>query len=778
MNLKIDNLDGVGALDYFPAIDGAQSPLVIRKLNQPAELHVSLLADGPSFVVPAVGARVTIGKTNGQYLFSGYVMQAPDYEYLGWGERGPAYRYSVTAQSDEILLDEKRLPVRSPFVNRTGGDALRQMTQDLMPGVFDTSGTQDVDTLVWYASDPQKNWSQHAAEIAAVVRASYRTMNGALIFSPIGAAAYALSETDGNFSPEGLKLKPVNGLVNDLTVIGQIEPQAYVKDYFIGDGLTLKFYLSQSPFQKTSKILFDEEYVTPVLDPTRWVVTDPAGAISANAGTLQISGGTGVDGATAVQFVEKVELGGATVLQHGDILFGAASAGIVGGLYTGAISSGGCLAGFKITVTGTQSNIQAIITGAPSGTAITTIAGHHYVFTTRLYSLEIYQRQQVFHSSVHPAGNGVGGSLTNAGVRVVLEVQDIDPTNPASLVAPSIVLYDGVIEASSDFCKYAVVNATNMQCTVAFTRLIQAADAEVRTALKGQGYVTRLVGTLSEGAECNVTSSSELAFFTEFVPAPNQAITVRYRGHGPALARVTNPASIAALARGADNGLHGSVRHVKEPVTRTSTDCENAALAMLEDLIDPAWTGEYDTWSDFLPGNAADIFPGDALNIDVPSQGSMFQAVVREVDIEVKDLAGEHSIYKIKFANDAAKSLAFEFDSSKIAGALDVVAVSNTLVGAVYLNSLTAAEITNASSTTVTIDAGTSPPPGGGIEVRWSDAGWEPGNDRNLAGRFSSQTFTLPRLARIQNCFLRLYDASVPPKYSRYSAALHLDYPL
>ena len=29
-----------------------------------------------------------------------------------------------------------------------------------------------------------------------------------------------------------------------------------------------------------------------------------------------------------------------------------------------------------------------------------------------------------------------------------------------------------------------------------------------------------------------------------------------------------------------------------------------------------------------------------------------------------------------------------------------------------------------------------------------------------------------------QDYFLRLYDGSSPPKYSRYSAALHVDYPL
>ena len=71
-----------------------------------------------------------------------------------------------------------------------------------------------------------------------------------------------------------------------------------------------------------------------------------------------------------------------------------------------------------------------------------------------------------------------------------------------------------------------------------------------------------------------------------------------------------------------------------------------------------------------------------------------------------------------------------------------------------------------------------APPSGGGIEVRGNDYGWGQANDRNLLGRFSTQTFSLARLAKTQNYFLRLYDSSSPPRYSRYAAALHVDYPL
>jgi hypothetical protein len=123
--------------------------------------------------------------------------------------------------------------------------------------------------------------------------------------------------------------------------------------------------------------------------------------------------------------------------------------------------------------------------------------------------------------------------------------------------------------------------------------------------------------------------------------------------------------------------------------------------------------------------------------------------------------------------------LAFEFEAAKATtSSLFVKQQTNAQVGTMYLADLTAAEITQASSTTVTVNAGLAPVSGGGIEVRWSDTGWDPGNDRNLIGRFTSQTFTIPRLSRVQNCYLRQYDASIPPRYSRYSAALHLDYPL
>ena len=264
------------------------------------------------------------------------------------------------------------------------------------------------------------------------------------------------------------------------------------------------------------------------------------------------------------------------------------------------------------------------------------------------------------------------------------------------------------------------------------------------------------------------------------MPPLNTLIVASYRGAGRAVAEVANTAGIASLASGADNGVRGIVRTMKTPSARTQADCENAALAILDDAGGLAWTGTYQTWSDFLPGGAGDIFPGDGVTVNVPSQNAVFSAIVRKVSIDVVDPADDRGMYAIEFANDLATPLALQDESSALTVPLQdmPVRLSTTLVGAYYLAALTNAQITAVTSTTVQVDAGIAPGSGFGIEVRIHDFGFGTANDRNLLGRFTTQTFSLPRLARTQNYFLRLYDNSSPPRYSRYAAALHVDYPL
>src|ERR1700689_68562 len=106
-----------------------------------------------------------------------------------------------------------------------------------------------------------------------------------------------------------------------------------------------------------------------------WNVTDPLKVITVSNCELQVAGGTGVDGQTLLNFIEKIELGGATMLEHGDFVFNAASNGVIGGLYAGAVSIGGCLAGFRVTPSGAICGIQALVGGALTGGVLATQAG-------------------------------------------------------------------------------------------------------------------------------------------------------------------------------------------------------------------------------------------------------------------------------------------------------------------------------------------------------------------------------------------------------------------
>ena len=781
MKLLIDNLDSRGAQDYTALVDSSKSPSVVRKLNSPAELKMSLVAGGGSFVVPVIGARVTLTFSTGNDLFTGYVVQTPTYQYLGWADRGLVYRYEIAALSDVMLMDQKAPPPHPPFVDRNAGDAFRQLTAEALPGWFDVSGVAAGDPISYYSVNPAKKWTASAAEIALAARCFYRDDNGKLFFAPLGANTYALAENAVTFSPAGLQLQSVNRLVNDLTILGQVEPSAHVKDYFVGDGFTAKFYLSQKPFTRSNQIplynrtILDETYA--VLDLTHWIVTDPQHVISVSNGQLQIGGGTGTDGQTLFNFIEKIELGGALVMEHGDVVFNAASDGVIGGLYAGVVSIAGCVAGFRVTPVGANCNIQALVGGSVTGTALATQVGHHYVFTTQLYPTEVYRRQQVFHSSAHPSGGARGGGAITCNVRVVLEVHDIDPTNPATQIAPATVLYDGLIANAPGFCTYALINARSMQCSVAFTFVWLPVDALVRSTLPGQNTRTRRTGSLRAGAECHVSTEPALQVYPEYIPAANELLEVSYRGQGHAMARVRNSASIVAHQRGGDDGVRGSVREIGLPVPRTAADCETAALALLDDS-GQGWAGEYQAWSQFLPDGAADIFPGDGLAVSVPSRMASFGAIVREVEVEIVDIVGENSRYTVRFVDAGDPSLDFVFVTALVKQTQVLVPIDVSMVGNVYLPDLTDAEVTNVTSTTVTMNVGFTPVAGGGIEVRYTDAGWGVANNRNLVGRFTNSSFTLTRYARAQTYFLRSYDGSGPPKYSRYSTALHVDYPL
>ncbi len=648
---------------------------------------------------------------------------------------------------------------------------LRQLTQDAAGSAFDVTGVDNIETQPAYNASPQMRWSQHAGRLALISRAAYRAYDGKLIFKAIGAPTQTLNESDANASPAALRLHSPNSFVNDVTVIGLNEPRAYAKNYFLGDGLTSQFFLSHTPFTRFISTIVQEEFKDGAIDPLLWTVTDPASAYSIGSGKLNIHGGTSVDGQTVLQFVELVQMAGSVRLQHGELELAAASNGVVGGLYNGSIAQANCLAGFRLTPSGSATSISAFINGAAVGTPITSVAGHKYALTTRIYCSEAFRSEEQFHSSLHPGGSPRGGAAIPASVHVVLEVHDIDPSNPATLAAPATILYDGLIASAPGYCTYAPANIGSANCTLDFIEISRGLDALIRNTIPGNATVTRLAGNVADGAECSVSQTGTLRFFSPYIPVSNETIEVTFRTTGRAMARVQDAASIAA------KGIRSAVHHVAQPGTRDSTDCENAALAILDDSTQTALTGEYQTVSDFMPGGPSiDPWPGDVWTITATSRGINAPVVLRSVELKVLSLLDDRSLYKITFANDAAASLSFEFTAGVLNTVLDPV-IPAASGSSSFIANLPEAAMSGLTSTTMSIDAGVTPPVGGGIEVRSSDFAWSAEGDTNLIGRFTTQSFTIPRLARSQTVYVRQYDSSTPRKYSRYSTVLHVDYP-
>ena len=83
---------------------------------------------------------MVLQRDDGCKLFTGYLTMAPQLEYLGTTQTGTAWRYGLNATDDSWLLDHNAPTARTPFVYRTAGDALRTITNDVLPGVLDDYG--------------------------------------------------------------------------------------------------------------------------------------------------------------------------------------------------------------------------------------------------------------------------------------------------------------------------------------------------------------------------------------------------------------------------------------------------------------------------------------------------------------------------------------------------------------------------------------------------------------------------------------------------------------
>lgn len=770
MKVTIDNLNGAGAVDYSAAMC-ADGPLKIeRVLNAPSRCSGLLDVSDAALIVPVRRGRMVVTSESGTVLFTGYIATDPEAVYAGTGLMGPVYRYAFSSISDEWLLDKQPVPLSGTGLAQSGGQLLTTLTNRVDAGLFTTAGVMNGPSVGVFEPVHKDSWSANAGNVASATYAAYRVLDGALTLAPAGTVTHALSDGDGTLQIAALQTAAVKELANDVTVSGAMEPTAYVTETFAGDGTTTVFQLSEDPFRPkgsaTASELLTDSFNESTIDTQIWQIADPGSHLGLSAAGLTMTGGNGLDGQTTLTAIDAVEMGGTLVIEAGSLQLGGASTGIVCGMYSGTTESANCFAGYNVRQGGGATVVVPFVNGAEVGTVYTLLSGHTYTLRIRLHCVEAQRVLQAYYAMVDGAVQSFGGGLVSAPMAVVFELQDLG----AASNTPATVLYDGAVASTPASCSFVAVNSVQLIGSMGYCRITQTGSAWVVSTLPSGTMFTRLIGVAGEGVDCKISSAGKVTFFAGRVPVAGEFVTVLYRAQQRAVARLADAASVAAEAAAGVPGTAQWLGKVLKPVARSSADCENAAAAVLSFSASraAAVAGTYQAV------NPADVWPGDVLAIT--SNGQTMSVVVRRVDVADGAACPEVMTYRIAFANDWAEGLGLTLSEAIAADAL-LPQTALSAPGNVLAN-LQQLQLVSATDTALQVDAGTAPPAGGGFEVRRRDGDFGPGVDQDLVLRSPVRSFSIPREAQIEHYYVRMYDGSTPPLYSRFSSAVFTDLPV
>lgn len=304
-----------------------------------------------------------------------------------------------------------------------------------------------------------------------------------------------------------------------------------------------------------------------------------------------------------------------------------------------------------------------------------------------------------------------------------------------------------------------VVYSVSFLGSVASFELTRPGDVWVNCAATGSAAATQRLGASAQTSQAKVTSTGRMIFYPGNVPATGTVIRVNYRIGGRAVARMAAPTS---------SPLSSLILTAEHPVTRNSADCENAALALLASSTwtEGAWKGTYTCWN---PYQTADIWPGDLLQVDAPSAGLSTELLVRSVQIRSTSCAPELLSYTVTFANEWAEALSLKMNEG---APLNAWLPPSALTSPTALASAHDLSVTSVSATQIQVQAGLTPPSGGGFEVRRSDWKFGAGDGADLVLRSPVPNFTIVREAPVERYNVRMYDGAKPPNYSRFSSAI------
>jgi len=761
--------------DYTAALDAARPLTIERKLNEPSicQLWLSLPGNG-SLAMPSRNQFLVVMGDDGTPYFSGYIAVSPLPEYAGLAIEGPRYRIAIQAVSDELLLDQLLMPPSSGAFGESAGALLTSLVTHAGSAALSTHGLSLGAAVSNFVPDPGAPWSMSAGQVASQARAAYRALNGALTISTVPSTVHPLNEADGslNLANLGFTASVKRALANDVTVCGEHEPVAYVTEYFLGDGVTTQFYLTADPFfpAASKSTIIHELFNQSAIDERLWANPGGFGFLQVGQGGLVMDGGNGIDGDTVLSWLDQVEMGGTLLLEAVGVTLSPGSTGVLAGFFSGQETQAACTVGFQVTAQqGTGAvTLQPMIQGTPAGTTYPVNSANQYTLRARVHCPESERALAIYRSLGDNGAIACGGQANVTPGKLQLEIQEF----VNGVGGMPVTLYDGAVASLPAACTVVAASSLNLIGTMRAINLTNLGSGWVVSTPPGGGAYTRRVGSVAEAAECHLLRTGKTVFYTGFTPVAGEQIAVSYRTMGRALGRAVNNASQQALAQAGNPAVASWIGSVTNPPARSSADCRNAALMMVQAAasVSALWSGAY-------RGNgtsfATDVWPGDALLLNAPSTSLNAQVVVRTVKVSYSASVPDLVEYAIAFANDWANDLAIKTGATVPADAWLPAPIAPA-----FLVNLTGLTVTTLNGATVGINAGVTPPAGGGYEIRRRDFGFMPGEDPDLVVRATLPNMTFSRETANDRFYIRMYDGSTPPNYSEFSTALFINLPL
>ena len=532
---------------------------------------------------------------------------------------------------------------------------------------------------------------------------------------------------------------------------------------------TVLFDLTEDPYfpaaSKTKPLteLFNE----PTINTQIWALNDSGSHLSLTAAGLTCAGGDGIDGDTTLTAVNLLEVGGSLVLEAGGVQFGSVTQGVINGLYDGVVKVVNCVAGFQINQVSGGTTVAPLVNGVVSGSTFAPAEGHMYTLRLRIYCNEMQRVLQSYNSIDDTGAHTYGGVYLSSGGNVVLEIQDT--TN--GVAAAPIVLYSGSVDNAPSVMTLALINSSSLQCSIASFEISQQGPVWVMSTPPGGGAIVRRMGTTAQGADCRIERTGKLRFYPTSTPQAGELVAISYRTTHRSVGRLANAQSIAQESyNGQLPGTAAWIGTVTSPAARSSIDCENAASALLDLATSraAAWKGKYTAWD--MEGQS-DVWPGDVLAVASTSAGLNANLVVRSVQVELSCTSPGLAKYVVSFANDWADTLAIKTSTAVPAD----VWLPQQPETAPPLANLASLSITAVSGSAIQVSANATPPVNGGFEVRRRDWAFGPGTNSDLVLRSPVPNFSIPREAVMEQYYIRMYDGSTPPNYSRFSSAVFVN---